>query len=81
MMEEAPSVREDPSALFSVMEAFGNQTRLNEDELFLCQDSCFDSSLIELKLNSAAFRSGTCIFHKRQIMESSSAVVTHFFFC
>lgn len=51
-MEEPPCVREASSTLLNVMEAFGIQTHLNEDELFLRQDSCFDISLIELKLGS-----------------------------
>lgn len=64
MMEEAPCIGEGSSTLFSVMEAFGNQTHLNEDELFLRQDSCFDFSLIELKLGSAAFAAAHAFFIK-----------------
>lgn len=64
MMNGAPCVREDPSTLFSDMEAFGNQTHLNEEELFLRQDSSFDFSLIELKPGSEAVAAAHTFFIK-----------------
>lgn len=56
---------------------------LNEDELFLTEDPCFDFSLIELKFGCAEFlrHNNTCIFHKRQIMESSSEYDSGDIFC
>lgn len=47
---------------------------LNEDELFLADEPCFDFSLIGLEFGCAEVlrHNNTCIFHKRQIMESSS---------
>lgn len=64
MMEEAPCVREGSSSVFSIMEALETKTHLNEDGLFLRQDSCFDFSLIELKLGSAAFAAAHAFFIK-----------------
>lgn len=61
---EARCIREGLSTLFSVMEAFEKQTHLNEDELFLRQDFCFDFSLIELKLGSAVFAAVHAFFIK-----------------
>ena len=46
---------------------------LSKDEFFPLENQCFDSTLIKQKFGCAeVFRhSNTCIFHKRQIMDSS----------
>ncbi len=69
------------SPLYSVSCKFlETKTHLIEDELFLAEDQRFDFSLIKLKFGCADVprHNNTCIFHKRQIMESSRLAVTYF---